>query len=44
MQATVPSFVQMVFTPGVEDPNAINNTAVISNWPSKGALINVFFQ
>ncbi|HEY5147638.1 MAG TPA: hypothetical protein VII82_12780, partial [Polyangiaceae bacterium] len=44
MSAATPNFVQMKFTPGLEDMDTVGNTAVISNWPSNGALINVFFQ
>ncbi|MGO9839229.1 MAG: esterase/lipase family protein [Polyangiaceae bacterium] len=44
MSAATPNFVQMSFTPGIEDTDTVGNTAVLSNWPSNAALINVFFQ
>jgi hypothetical protein len=44
MQAKTPSFVQLSLTAGSEDTNVVSKTAVISNWASSGALINVFFQ
>jgi hypothetical protein len=42
--ATTPAFVQLTFTPGIEDTDIVGEVAVISNWPSKAALISVFFQ
>jgi len=44
IDATTPSFVGLSFTPGLEDTDTVGNQAVISNWPSSGALVNVFFQ
>jgi pimeloyl-ACP methyl ester carboxylesterase len=44
IDATTPAFVQLSFTPGIEDTDTVNNMAVFSNYPSKPALINVFFQ
>jgi hypothetical protein len=44
IDAKTPSFVQLSFTPGSEDTDTVNSTAVFSNYPSKPALINVFFQ
>jgi hypothetical protein len=44
IDATTPSLVSLSFTPGLEDTTTIGSQAVMSNWPSKGALINVFFQ
>lgn len=44
IDAKTPNLVGFSLTPGSEDPNIMNNQAVISNWPSSGALINVFFQ
>ena len=44
IDATTPAFVQFSFTPGIEDTDTVNNMAVFSNYPSKPALINVFFQ
>ncbi len=44
MDATTPAFIEMSFTPGLEDTDTVKNSVVISNWPSKSALINVFFQ
>jgi hypothetical protein len=42
--ATTPQFVQLTFTPGIEDTDIVDNVAVISNWPSNASLISVFFQ
>jgi pimeloyl-ACP methyl ester carboxylesterase len=44
MDAKTPAFVQMNFTAGIEDTSIVNYPLVFSNWPSKGALLNVFFQ
>jgi hypothetical protein len=44
MSAASPNFVQMSFTPGIEDTDTIGKLAILSNWPSNAALINVFFQ
>jgi hypothetical protein len=44
IDAKTPAFVQLGFTAGSEDTDTVNNMAVFSNYPSKPALINVFFQ
>ncbi len=44
MDAKTPAFVTLSFTAGEEDTSIVNYPLVFSNWPSKGALINVFFQ
>ena len=44
IDAKTPNLVEFTLTPGSEDPTIVGSQAVISNWPSSGALINVFFQ
>ncbi len=44
IDAKTPNQVQLSFTAGSEDTAVVGDTVVISNWPSSGALMNVFFQ
>jgi pimeloyl-ACP methyl ester carboxylesterase len=44
LDAKTPRLDELVLTPGSEDPMTTMNKLVISNWPSDGALLNVFFQ
>jgi pimeloyl-ACP methyl ester carboxylesterase len=44
VSAKTPNFVELSLTPGSEDPATMNDKIVISNYPSDGALINIFFQ
>ncbi len=44
IDAKTPNQVGFSLTPGSEDPNVIGTQAVISNWPSTGGIVDVFFQ
>jgi pimeloyl-ACP methyl ester carboxylesterase len=44
IDAKTPNFVGFSLTPGSEDPTIVGTQAVISNYPSSGAIISVFFQ
>jgi hypothetical protein len=44
LDAKTPRLDELVLTPGSEDPMTTMNKLIISNWPSDGALLNVFFQ
>ena len=44
IDAKTPNLVQLSLTPGSEEPSSMNNTVIVSNWPSDGALLNVMFQ
>ncbi len=43
-QATTPAFIDFSFIAGTEDPNVVNETARVSNWPSDAGLVSLMFQ
>jgi hypothetical protein len=44
INAKTPNLVALSLTPGSEEPASMNNTVIVSNYPSSGALLNVMFQ